>query len=74
MWWIKFRIGIFDIEGNAKVMVNHMKFKIYFDVICNCDNRLLRRIRTQHNTSKFTQTVQIIFGKPDLLLIDGQIQ
>ena len=35
---------------------------------------LLRRIRTQYNTSKFTQTAQIISGKPDLLFIDGQIQ
>ena len=43
MWWIKFRIGIFDIEGNEKVMINHMKFKIYFEVICNCDNRLLEK-------------------------------
>ena len=55
-------------------MVNQMKFKIYFEVLCNCDKRLLRRIRTQHNTSKFTQTAQIIFGKPDLLFIDDQIQ
>ena len=55
-------------------MANQMKFKIYFEVLCNCDKRLLRRIRTQHNTSKFTQTAQIIFGKPDLLFIDGQIQ
>ena len=55
-------------------MVNHMKFKICFEVLCNCDNRLLRRIRTQDNTSKFIQTVQITFEKPDLLFIDGQIQ
>ena len=55
-------------------MVNQMKFKIYFEVLCNCDKRLLRRIRTQHNTSKFTQTAKIIFGKPNLLFIDGLIQ
>ena len=55
-------------------MVNQMKFKIYFEVLCDCDKRLLRRIRTQHNTSKFTQAAQIIFGKLDLLFIDSQIQ
>ena len=55
-------------------MVNQMKFKIYFKELCNCDKRLLRRIRTQNNTSKLTQTGEIIFGKPDLLFIDGQIQ
>ena len=55
-------------------MVNQIKFKIYFEVLCNCDKRLLRRIRTQNNTSKLTQTGEIIFGKPDLLFIDGQIQ
>ena len=43
-------------------------------VLCNCEMGLLRRIRTQYNTSKFTQTAQIISGKPDLLFIDGQIQ
>ena len=74
MWWIELRIRLFDIEGNEKVMVNQMKFKIYFEVLCNCDKLLLRRIRTEHKTSKFTQTAQIIFGKPDLLFIDGQIQ
>ena len=74
MWWIEFRIGIFHIEGNEKVMVNQMKFKTYFQVLCNCNGRLPRRIRTQHNTSKFTQTAQIIFRKPDLLFIHGQIQ
>ena len=55
-------------------MVNQMKFNIYFEVLCNCGKRLLRRIRTQHDTSKFAQTAQIIFVKLDLLFIDGQIQ
>ena len=74
MWWIELHIGLFDTEGNEKVMVNQMKFKIYFEALWNCDKRLLRRIRTQHNTSKFTQTTQIIFGKPDLLFIGDQIE
>ena len=74
MWWIELRIGLFDTEGGKKVMANQMKFKIYFEVLCNCEKWLLRRIRTQDNTSKFIQTAQIIFGKPDLLFIDGQIQ
>ena len=51
-----------------------MKFKVYFEVLYNCNKRLLGRIRTQHNTIKFTQTAQIIFGKPDLLFIRDQIQ
>ena len=51
-----------------------MKFKIYFEVLCNCEKWLLRRIRTHCNTIKFTQIAQIIFGKPDLLFTDGQIQ
>ena len=74
LWWIEFRIGIFDIEGNEKVIFNHKKLKIYFAVLCNCKKRLLRRIRTYHKTSKFTPIDQIIFRKPDLLFIDGQIQ
>ena len=42
-WWIKFRIRKFDIESNEKVMLNHKKFKIYFEVLCNCEKRLPRR-------------------------------
>ena len=67
-------IGKFDIESNEKVKLNHKKSKIYFEVLRNCERWLLRRIRTHHNTGKFTQIVQIFFGKPDLLLNDGQIQ
>ena len=52
-------------------MLNHKKFKIYFEVLCDCKKRLLTRIRTQHNTSKFTPIAQIILAKPDLLFIDG---
>ena len=55
-------------------MLNLKKLKIYFEVLFDCEKRLLIRIRTHHNTSKFTQITQIIFGKPDLLFIDGQIQ
>ena len=46
-------------------MLNHKKFKIYFEVLCNCKKQLLRRIRAHHNTSKFTPIAQIIFGKPE---------
>ena len=55
-------------------MLNHKNFKIYFKVLWNCKKQLLGRIRTHHNTSKFTPIAQIIFGKPDPLFIDGQIQ
>ena len=55
-------------------MLNLKKLKIYFEVLFDCEKRLLIRIRTYHNTSKFTQITQIIFGKPDLLFNDGQIQ
>ena len=73
-WWIEFRIGIFDIEGNEKVIFNHKKLKIYLVVLCNCKKRFLRRFRTHHNTSTFMPIDQIIFRKPDLLFIDGQVQ
>ena len=55
-------------------MLNHKKFKIYFEVLCNYKKQLLRRIRTNHNTIKFTQITQVIFGKPDLWFIGGKIQ
>ena len=55
-------------------MLNHKRFKIYFEMLCNCETRLPKRIRTYHNTCRFTQIAQIIFEKPDLLLIDDQIQ
>ena len=55
-------------------MLNHKNFEIYFKVLWNCKKQLLGRIRTHHNTSKFTPIAQIIFGKPDPLFIDGQIQ
>ena len=55
-------------------MLSHKKFKIYIEVLYNCKKRLLRRIRTHYNTSKFTQIVQIIFGKLDRLFINSQIQ
>ena len=37
----------------------------------NCETRLLRRIRTHRNASKFKQIAQIIFRKSGLLFIDG---
>ena len=55
-------------------MLYHKKFKIHFEVLCNSVKQILRRIRTHHSTSKFTLIAQIIFGKPDLLFIDGQIE
>ena len=70
-WRVEFRTGIFEIEGNEKVILNQKKFKTYFEVLRNCENWLLTRIRTHHNAKKFTQIAQIIFGKPDLLFVDG---
>ena len=40
-------------------MLNHKKFKICFEVLYNCEKWLPRRIRTQHNTIKFTQIARI---------------
>ena len=54
-------------------MVNRKKFKMYFEVFCDCKKQLLRRTRTHHNTSKFTPIAQMILGKPDLLFINDQI-
>ena len=55
-------------------MLNQEKFKIYFEMLCNCEKRLLTGIRTHHNTSNFTQIFQIIFGKRELLFTDVLIQ
>ena len=55
-------------------MLNDKKLKIYFEVLCNCEKRLLRNIRTHGNTSKINEIGKIIFGKPDLLFTDCQIQ
>ena len=55
-------------------MNNHKKFKIYFKVLFISEKLLLRKIRTHHNASKFTEVAQIVFGKHNLLFIDGQIQ
>ena len=55
-------------------MLNHKKFKIYFEVLWNCEKRLPKSVRTHHNTYRFTQITQIIFEKPDLLFTDDEIQ
>ena len=55
-------------------MLNHKKFKIYFEALWNCEKRLPRRVRTHQNTYRFTQIAQIIFVKRDLLFTDYHIQ
>ena len=49
---------------NKKAIINHKKFKIkiYFEVLCYCGKRLLRKIRAHYHISTFTQIAQIIFG------------